>query len=83
MGAFGPWESVRTIGQGGQGQIHVVHDSTGKRKGEFALKRLLNQKRSDRFQQEVAALEGLDHRGILRIIEFDKDGKVKSWSYSK
>lgn len=46
-------------GQGGQSQVYRAIDTTGEHQGEFALKRVLNPERHDRFRNEVEAIKRL------------------------
>ncbi len=69
------WTSVRDLPEGGQGHIFVVKRKDGSDDHEYVLKRLKNPKRIDRFELEIRALEELDHRNILRIIDQGADSK--------
>jgi len=57
------------LGGGGQGDIVRVVDVTGKQPGEYALKRLRDVNRIDRFRNEVEALKRLNHPRIVKIID--------------
>lgn len=57
----GRWKIIEPIKRGGQGQVYRVVDATGELEGEFALKRVLNPKRRDRFIKEVMAIKTLSH----------------------
>jgi hypothetical protein len=51
----GRWRIVddHALGQGGQSHVFRVVDSSSLLPGEYALKRVLNPKRHDRFRTEV------------------------------
>jgi hypothetical protein len=52
---YGRWKlEGKTIGRGGQGQVELVSDTSEQEKGKFALKKLKDDRRKDRFQREVA-----------------------------
>jgi len=63
------WKSVSTISEGGQAQLFRVVDTTGEREGEFALKRIKNPARRDRFRAEVLAIKRLSHSGIITLVD--------------
>lgn len=64
------WETVESAGEGGAGLIYKVKDVTGKCAGLHALKRLKNVNRIERFEDEISALQKLDHSGIPKIIDY-------------
>jgi serine/threonine protein kinase len=71
---FGRWESIRTIGEGGQAQVYLVKDSDGLIPGTFALKPLAHihdEERRTRFLREVEATQAIEHPNILHIYESD------------
>jgi serine/threonine protein kinase len=64
------WEGVgNDLGEGGQAHVLRVKDSTGALPGEFALKRITNPKRIDRFRNEVDAIKMLVHPNIIKLID--------------
>ncbi len=67
------WQPTnRTLGQGGQGQVVVVTDTTGELNGECALKGLTKGKSSiayERFAREVDAIKQLDCTSIIKVID--------------
>lgn len=71
---YGRWKvEGKTIGGGGQGQVELVTDTSGQEKGKFALKKLKDDRRKDRFQREITAVAKLDHPNIIRIVDFNID----------
>lgn len=59
-----------------------VTDISGQLQGEWALKRLKDINRLDRFQREIEALRRLDNPGIIKIIDhspLDDDGSVRPY----
>jgi serine/threonine protein kinase len=68
---YGRWRVKEQIGQGGQGKALLVHDSNDPEGKPFALKRLSNLKRLNRFEKEVRAGLELSHPNILRIVDKD------------
>lgn len=71
--AYGRWltDGSGDIGSGGQSHVYRVTDSQGQYVGEYALKRLINKKRIDRFSQELRAVSALNHQSIIKIIDSD------------
>lgn len=63
------WKTLRAIGQGGQAQVFLVVDNSSELEGEFALKRLMNVNRRDRFTKEIEAVKQLDHPNIVSLID--------------
>ncbi|GJE49967.1 Serine/threonine-protein kinase PknD [Methylobacterium tardum] len=62
------WKVLDNLGGGGQGDVYRVTDTTGEFAGEYALKRLRDLRRLDRFRNEVEALKRLDHDHIIKLI---------------
>jgi serine/threonine protein kinase len=62
----------KTLGEGGQAQIYLVEDASGELEGLWALKSL---KRGgpgqayERFRREIAAIRGLQHPNIIRVVD--------------
>ena len=73
------WEIVRQLGQGGQGQVFIVTDRTSPTHEEYVLKRLLNVKRSDRFEKEVEAISKLHHANVLQLIDADTKAEPRPY----
>ena len=73
------WEVVqdRPLGEGGQAQTFLVRDLRSDADTLFALKRLKNVDRIDRFEQEVKAVQSLNHPNVLSVVEasLHTDGK--------
>lgn len=70
-------EMIRKIGEGGMGQVWLVHDRV---RGErFAAKKLRPQvfrsKDIARFYREVENLRALDHPNIVRLIDASAEGE--------
>ncbi len=57
------------LGQGGQSQVFRVVDARGEYGGEFALKRVLNPARKERFRNEIDAIKCLDHPNIMKLVD--------------
>jgi len=64
------WETVNSIGEGGQGHVFEVRDLRNPLSGHYALKRLKNPNRIERFKAEVDALRKLDHPNIVKLIDY-------------
>jgi serine/threonine protein kinase len=73
---YGEWEVVRSLSEGGQAHLFLVKDSTGKRAGQYVLKRLKNVKRLDLFKREIEAIRQLEHPNILSIYDYDLAGSA-------
>jgi serine/threonine protein kinase len=74
----GRWEVIndRRLGSGGQGEVFRVRDISGRLEGAYALKRVPNIKRRDRFKREVEAIKRLTdpltkttHPNIISLID--------------
>ncbi len=63
------WKIVEPLGEGGQGWTYKVRRSGGSDQALYVLKRLKNKSRVERFRKEIVALQKIQHRNILRIIE--------------
>lgn len=73
---YGGWKlEGKTVGRGGQGQVELVTDASGKDPGEFALKKLKDDRRIGRFKQEIDAVTELNHPNIIRIVDCCVDQK--------
>jgi len=66
---YGKWEIVDAVDEGGQAHVFRVKDRTGGQPGLFALKRLRNGKRIDRFRNEVEAVAALKHPNVVPLID--------------
>lgn len=62
-------ENRGTVGQGGQGRVFRVIDTRGEYPGEYALKRVLNPARHERFRSEIEAIKRVSHPNIIRLID--------------
>lgn len=73
------WEllSDRPLGEGGQAQTFLVRDRINGDDSKFALKRLKNVNRVERFEHEIAAVQSLSHPNLLSVVDFSLrvDGK--------
>lgn len=65
----GRWETIRTIGEGGQSHVFEVKDLSGEMTGTFALKRVKNLKRHERFAAEISAIKKLSHPNVINLID--------------
>ena len=65
----GRWRSHGSLGGGGQGDVFRVTDSLASSHVEYALKRLRDLRRLDRFRNEIAALKRLDHPNIVKLVD--------------
>lgn len=74
MAQYGPWKVVRSLDEGGQAHVFLVEDTTGKRPGEYVLKRLKNQGRLDLFEREIKAMVAVEHPSVLRVVDSDTKG---------
>ena len=72
------WKATgRTLGAGGQGQVHEVTDPATDGGKPFAMKILSTGKPEQayaRFYREIEALKALDHPGILKIVDHSEVG---------
>ncbi|HET6232517.1 MAG TPA: serine/threonine-protein kinase [Longimicrobiaceae bacterium] len=66
------WEVVsdRPLGEGGQAQTFLVRDKEGDPDARFALKRLKNVNRVERFEQEIQAVMALNHPNVLSLVDY-------------
>ena len=80
MPAIGPWELGEELGRGAMGVVfRARHGGTGR---EAALKLLLGALDVDeqrRFQREVHMLAGLDHPGVVRLLDHGVDERGRPW----
>jgi serine/threonine protein kinase len=74
----GRWQIIDgpELGHGGQGTVFRVKDITGEHQSEFALKRVPNATRHDRFRREIDAIKRLTdpatqraHPNIISLID--------------
>lgn len=67
------WQPTgKTLGQGGQAQVHLVKDKSEENSTLFALKALRKNGHGqayDRFYREISAVKKLDHPNIIKIID--------------
>jgi serine/threonine protein kinase len=76
---LGRWKINESFGGGGQADVYIVYDVTGERPGTFALKKLKNPKRGERFSREIAGLKKLQgHPNIVKIVDSDPS-ESPSW----
>lgn len=59
----------KPLGRGGQAEVFRVVDIRGDYEGEYALKRVLNPLRHERFRREIEAIETLRHPNIIRLVD--------------
>ncbi len=75
----GRWRVVSgDLGEGGQSVILRVVDDYGEYNGEFALKRIRNPWRHQRFQNEITAIKRLEHPNIIKLIDHSALDDVNS-----
>jgi serine/threonine protein kinase len=67
----GSWQNQGQLGEGGQAHTFRVVDLNGDRKISYALKRLKNVQRLERFRSEVEALKSLGHPNVIKLIDFN------------
>lgn len=65
-------------GEGGQAQVFRVRDITSGSDEIFALKRVTNLNRRDRFLDEVESIQRLNHPNIIRILDHSSLGETDS-----
>ena len=66
----GRWKIRGNISGGGQGDVFRVTDTSGALPAnEYALKRLRDVRRLDRFKNEIAALKQLDHPNVVKLLD--------------
>ncbi|MGD0307120.1 MAG: serine/threonine-protein kinase [Candidatus Acidiferrales bacterium] len=64
------WKIIRTLTEGGQGQLFLVSDTTNRIQSTCVLKRLKNitsEERRSRFTREVEATQRIRHPNVLRV----------------
>lgn len=67
------YKNLGTLGGGGQGDIHRVRDLNDPTNPEYALKRLRNVARLNRFQAEIEALRRIQHPNVMKILDHAGD----------
>ena len=63
------WLVKGTLNEGGQSVVLYVEDTTRALEGTYALKRLKRRDRVARFRNEVAILQRLDDKNIVKLID--------------
>lgn len=70
---FGPYETVRSLGSGGMGEVWLARRADGQFEREVAIKVLrqpfLNEEARRRFDRERQTLAALDHEYIARLLD--------------
>jgi len=61
------WEVIDTLGEGGQAHVFRVRDLQSPDE-HYALKRLRNPERMDRFEREIKVLRELEHKNIISVV---------------
>ena len=69
------WETIRTIGEGGQAHAFQVRDLRDDSTG-WVLKRLKNRQRLLRFEREIRALDALNSSHIPKTIDYSTDDRA-------
>lgn len=64
------WKRIRSLGEGGQGRTFVVRRADSTDEQTYVLKVLKNRNRKERFELEGAALAGLSHPNVVKLIEY-------------
>jgi hypothetical protein len=67
------WTTVRTVGEGGQGQVFEVADAQGG--PNRILKRLKNINRLKRFADELKAIQSIDHPNVIKLIDHNLEAE--------
>lgn len=65
------WETLESLGEGGQAHTFVVRDVQVEGTVRYALKRLKNTNRLERFRTEVDILRSLSHPNVIKLVDFD------------
>ena len=65
----GRWRVIGDLGHGGQSNVFRVVDVISSENQEYALKRVVNPKRRDRFNKEVEAIRRLKHPNIIPLVD--------------
>jgi len=71
---YGKWSVIKTLSEGGQGQIFLVRREDDPEEEEYVLKRFKNPSRLHRHEDEVSAAIRLDHPNIIEYIDDDLHG---------
>jgi serine/threonine protein kinase len=74
----------QSVGGGGQSDVFRVRDTLDPLKTEYALKRLKNAARYERFLNEIEALRSITHPNVIKIVDHSGeaqpgDTKHKYW----
>jgi len=72
---YGRWKVIRSIGEGAQTHVFLVSDPEDESNVQYVLKRFKNRERLERFRNEVAARQKLDHALIPSVIDCDLDSE--------
>lgn len=68
---YGRWVVKRSLSEGGQAHTFLVNDPGQGEENLYVLKRLRNRDRLARFEKEVRAALELQHRNIVKQVDFD------------
>lgn len=69
----GRWETVSDLGTGGQAHVYRVKDLQSPEE-YYALKRLRDDRRVGRLENELTALQQIDHPNVVRLIDHHVSG---------
>ncbi len=64
------WETIDSVGEGGQSHVYRVKDLKGEILEPCILKRLKNLARIERFKQEIRAGQEIEHPNIAPILDY-------------
>jgi serine/threonine protein kinase len=74
------WKYVRDLGEGGQGEVHLVEgEEPGK---HFALKRLrenANEQAYKRFHKEIKSLKAIENQYVIQVVDQSEPDANQHW----
>ena len=69
------WRKIKEIGKGGQANIFLVK-SNDEDENIYAQKCFKNKNRINRLKNEIISIQKLDHKNIIKIIDYDLKSSV-------
>jgi hypothetical protein len=69
----GKWELGESLGEGGQGNVHLLHSLRGEPDAVIKFLNRDNEYNRERLRREVAALATIKHPNILQILAHEMD----------